>query len=165
MTLNEFNQLSKDEAIAELYGCCHCKAWAESLEKLRPFSALEKLFYAATETWKQATEVQILEAFSGHARIGDIEVLRSRYAGKATDEQGQVMHASEETLKELQQLNIEYEARYGFIFIVCATGKSAEQMLALLRERIDNGRAIELSKCAAAQSEITHLRLVKLFSQ
>ncbi|RYY04921.1 MAG: 2-oxo-4-hydroxy-4-carboxy-5-ureidoimidazoline decarboxylase [Gammaproteobacteria bacterium] len=165
MTLNEFNQLTVADAITELHACCHCTAWAETVEKLRPFTAIEKLLYAAKTLWQQATETHILEAFSGHARIGDIEVLRSRYAGKATAEQGQVMQASEEVLKELHQLNIEYESRYGFIFIVCATGKSAEDMLALLKARINNGRAIELLNGAAAQGEITQLRLKKLFAE
>jgi 2-oxo-4-hydroxy-4-carboxy-5-ureidoimidazoline decarboxylase len=164
MTLDEFNKLSVADAIAQLYSCCHCNAWAETVEKLRPFTDIEKLFYAAQTLWQQATEAQILEAFSGHARIGDIALLRSRYAGRATAEQGQVLEASEAVLQELHQLNIDYEARYGFIFIVCASGKSADEMLALLKARINNGRAIELLNGAAAQGEITRLRLQQLFN-
>lgn len=164
MTIDEFNQLSVAEAIAKLYECCHCQAWAETVEKLRPFTSIEKLFYAANTFWLQATEAHILEAFSGHARIGDIELLRSRYAGKATDEQGQVLNASEAVLQELYELNIAYEARYGFIFIVCASGKSAGEMLAILKARMDNGRAIELLNGAAAQGEILRLRMQKLFT-
>lgn len=164
MTLDEFNKLSVADAVAQLYSCCHCQAWAETVVKLRPFSDLDKLFYASHTLWQQATETHILEAFSGHARIGDIALLRSRYAGKATAEQGQVLNASEAVLQELHQLNLDYEARYGFIFIVCASGKSADEMLALLKARINNGRTIELLNGAAAQGEITHLRMQELFN-
>lgn len=162
MTLAEFNQLPEAEAFKQLYGCCHCQSWAQTLAEARPFMSRNGLFAAAELLWRQADEKQILEAFSGHARIGDIELLRSRYAGRATAEQGQVMQASDEVLRELQQLNIDYETRHGFIFIVCASGKSAEEMLALLKARIDNDRAIELMNGAAAQGAITKLRLLAL---
>ncbi|HSC66373.1 MAG TPA: 2-oxo-4-hydroxy-4-carboxy-5-ureidoimidazoline decarboxylase, partial [Cellvibrio sp.] len=107
-------------------------------------------------------EEQILEAFSGHAHIGDIELLRSRYAGRATHEQGQVLQASDAVVQELYQLNKKYEAQNGFIFIVCARGKSAEEMLGLLRSRINNPRAVELQNGAREQGEITRLRIAAL---
>ena len=163
MTLDEFNNLSSADAIMQLYSCCHCKKWSESVTQLRPFSTMDNLFATAQKVWLHADEAQILEAFSGHARIGDIELLRSRYAGRATDEQGQVLAATEETLQELQRLNIEYENRNGFIFIVCATGKSADEMLALLKSRINNDRSTELTNGAIEQGKITQLRLQKLF--
>ena len=164
MTLDEFNQLPVDTAVAQLYDCCHCNEWAETLANLRPFDDLQHLLSTAEIVWLQAGEAQILEAFSGHARIGDMALLRSSHPGHATAEQGQVGRASEALLQELHQLNIEYESRYGFIFIVCASGKSAEEMLALLKSRIDNGRSLELQNGAAAQGEINLLRLQKLFS-
>jgi 2-oxo-4-hydroxy-4-carboxy-5-ureidoimidazoline decarboxylase len=162
MTLEEFNQLAELSAVEQLYGCCHCKTWAEKMAALRPFESLDQLLRAANDLWRGADEDEILEAFSGHARIGDIELLRSRYAGRATREQGQVMNASEDVLQELHALNVEYEQRYGFIFIVCATGKSAEEMLLLLKARINNGRAIELINGAREQGAITRLRLQQL---
>lgn len=165
MTLEEFNQLSYVEAVVQLYACCHCKDWAECVTDARPFDSLEHLYRVADEQWRTADETQILEAFSGHARIGDIELLRSRYAGRAIQEQGQVMAASEATLRELYALNVEYEARYGFIFIVCASGKSADDMLMLLKARIDNGRAIELLNGAREQAGITRLRLQQLINE
>lgn len=163
MMLNEFNKLHVNDALKQLYDCCHCNEWAETLADLRPFANIEELLSTADIVWQQASEAQILEAFGGHARIGDIELLRSRYAGRATTEQGQVINASEATLQELHQLNIEYEARFGFIFIVCATGKSAEEMLALLKARINNERAVELNNGAIEQGKITQLRLKTLF--
>lgn len=165
MTLEEFNQLPYVEAVVQLYACCHCKNWAEGVAGARPFDSAEHLFRIADEQWRTADEAQILEAFSGHARIGDIELLRSRYAGRAAQEQGQVTVASEATLRELYALNIEYESRYGFIFIVCASGKSADEMLMLLKARIDNGRAIELINGAREQAGITRLRLQQLINQ
>ncbi|MDF3014149.1 MAG: uraD [Cellvibrio sp.] len=126
MTLSEFNALSKEDAIAALYGCCHCQSWAKHVAERRPFVSLEKLLTTANCFWTGVEEEQILEAFSGHARIGDIELLRSHYAGRATQEQGQVLQASEAVIQELHRLNKEYEEKHGFIFIVCASGKSAE---------------------------------------
>lgn len=162
MTLSEFNELPKDEAISALYACCHCQTWAKRVAERRPFLSFEKLLTTAKCFWSGAEDEQILEAFSGHARIGDIELLRSRYAGHATQEQGQVLSASEVVIRELYRLNREYEAKNGFIFIVCASGKSAEEMLALLRSRIDNPRAVEMQNGAREQGEITRLRIATL---
>jgi 2-oxo-4-hydroxy-4-carboxy-5-ureidoimidazoline decarboxylase len=128
----------------------------------RPFVSLEKLLTTANCFWTGVEEEQILEAFSGHARIGDIELLRSHYAGRATQEQGQVLQASEAVIQELHRLNKAYEEKNGFIFIVCASGKPAEEMLRLLRARIDNPRALELQNGAREQGEITRLRIAKL---
>jgi 2-oxo-4-hydroxy-4-carboxy-5-ureidoimidazoline decarboxylase len=162
MTLTEFNALPREAAIAALYGCCHCQSWAKHVAERRPFANLEKLLTTANCFWTGVEEKEILEAFSGHARIGDIELLRSRYAGRATQEQGQVLQASEAVIQGLYQLNKEYEAKNGFIFIVCASGKSAEEMLRLLQDRIDNPREVELQNGAREQGEITRLRLAKL---
>lgn len=162
MTLSEFNQLPSADAIAALYGCCHCQSWAKHVAERRPFGTLEKLLTTANCFWAGVEEVQILEAFSGHARIGDIELLRSRYAGRATQEQGQVLQASESVIQNLYRLNKEYEEKNGFIFIVCASGKAPEEMLRLLQDRIDNPREVELQNGAREQGEITHLRLVKM---
>ena len=162
MTLNEFNALPKADAIAALYGCCHCQSWAKHVAERRPFINREKLLTVAHCFWNGVEEEQILEAFSGHARIGDIELLRSRYAGRATQEQGQVLHANESVIRDLYRLNKEYEEKNGFIFIVCASGKSAEEMLRLLQDRMDNPRDVELQNGAREQGEITRLRLAKL---
>lgn len=162
MLLEEFNQLPAVDAVSALYGCCHCQTWAEAVSAARPFASIDDLQTRAQYVWQQASEAEILEAFSGHARIGDLDLLRSRYAGRATQEQGQVLQASEAVIQELYRLNIEYEQKNGFIFIVCASGKSAEEMLGLLKARIDNSRERELKNGAREQGEITRLRLAKL---
>ena len=162
MHLEEFNQLPAVDAVSALYGCCHCQTWAEAVSAARPFASVGDLQTRALQVWQQASEAEILEAFGGHARIGDVELLRSRYAGRATQEQGQVLQASEAVIQELYRLNVEYEQKNGFIFIVCASGKSAEEMLGLLKARIDNPREIELKNGAREQGEITRLRLARL---
>lgn len=162
MNLDEFNNLPAVDAVSVLYGCCHCQTWAEAVSARRPFVQPEDLFSAAEQVWQRANESEILEAFSGHARIGDIELLRSRYAGRAIQEQGQVLQADESVIQNLYRLNKEYEEKNGFIFIVCASGKSAEDMLRLLQDRINNPRALELQNGAREQGEITRLRLIKM---
>lgn len=162
MTLDEFNQQDEAVAITALYSCCHCASWAKALAAQRPFYSQEALLNAADKLWAGADEAQILEAFSGHARIGDIELLRSRYAGRASAEQGQVLAASEAVIQSLYDLNKAYEHNNGFIFIVCASGKSAEQMLSLLQARIANSREQELVNGAREQGAITRLRLLQL---
>ncbi len=162
MKLDEFNNLPAVDAVSALYGCCHCQTWAEAVSAARPFANVDELQARAQQVWQQASEAEILEAFGGHARIGDIELLRSRYAGRATQEQGQVLQASESVIQELYRLNIEYEQKNGFIFIVCASGKSAEEMLGLLEARVNNPREHELKNGAREQGEITRLRLAKL---
>ena len=95
--------------------------------------------------------------------IGDLDVLRDKYAVTASLEQGQVQQASDATLHGLADLNQLYECRFGFIFIVFATGKSAEAMLALLKQRLNNNRNLELETNALEQNKITLLRLSRLF--
>ena len=108
----------------------------------------------------------ILEAFEHHPRIGaDIEALRKKFAATASlseSEQASVVHASEQTLVALRDGNREYEQRYGHIFIVCATGKSAEEMLEFLHARMDNEPENELRIAAAEQAKITQIRLEKI---
>ncbi len=162
MTLSEFNALPAADAIAALYGCCHCQSWAKQVAERRPFINREKLLTTAHCFWNGVEEEQILEAFSGHARIGDIDLLRSRYAGLATQEQGQVLLASETVIQDLYRLNKEYETKNGFIFIVCASGKSPGEMLRLLQARIENPRALELQNGAREQGEIIRLRIATL---
>ncbi|MCM2680217.1 2-oxo-4-hydroxy-4-carboxy-5-ureidoimidazoline decarboxylase [Echinimonas agarilytica] len=163
MTLDSFNALTHADAKHQLLGCCHCQQWATALANMRPFESLEQLLQLADQLWLQANEAQILEAFSGHARIGDIELLRSKYAGRATGEQGQVLAASDDVLNELQRLNDLYFEKNQFIFIVCASGKPAHVMLELLQQRIHNCRDTELQNGAVQQGYITRLRLQQLF--
>ncbi|MDA8879727.1 hypothetical protein N9I26_01275 [Pseudomonadales bacterium] len=106
-----------------------------------------------------------LRLSGGHPQIGDMDALRNKYAVSANREQGQITDADEVTLTELAELNQQYLADHGFIFIVCATGKSALEMLGLLKSRIDNTREQEIENAAREQGEITLLRIEKLLRQ
>lgn len=131
----------------------------------RPFRSVEALLQSADEVWWNLSEHDWKEAFTHHPRIGDIESLKNKFvdtARWAEGEQASVRGASEAIMRALADANREYEQRFGFIFIVCATGKTAEGMLALLRSRLNNSPATELSVAAGEQAKITRLRLLKL---
>ncbi|KGE03677.1 2-oxo-4-hydroxy-4-carboxy-5-ureidoimidazoline decarboxylase [Pseudohaliea rubra] len=158
MTLHEFNAAPVEDARRLLVHACHCTPWVEAMLAERPFADREALYRAAARHWQRMNEAAMLEAFLGHARIGDLAALRDRFA-PAAKEQGQVAEAEEPVLAELLSLNRAYEARHGFMFIVCASGKSAAAMRDLLRERLPNDRATELANAAREQAAITRLRL------
>lgn len=159
--LIDLNNAPQDRALEQLYGCCHCRRWAQDMAVARPFRSLSSVLALAAQLWESATEEEVLEAFSGHARIGDLDKLRDRFSGPTRDEQGQVLESKESVLQDLHRLNKEYENRHGFIFIVCAKGKSAEFMLGKLRDRIDNSRSEELYNGALEQAKITRIRLLQ----
>jgi 2-oxo-4-hydroxy-4-carboxy-5-ureidoimidazoline decarboxylase len=163
MTLPAFNSMSADSALTRLLGCCHSRAWATRLLAKRPFKSVQAMTELASEVWFSVNEAAWLEAFAAHPKIGDLDVLRDKYAVTASLEQGQVQQASDSTLHGLADLNQLYERRFGFIFIVFATGKSAEAMLALLKQRLNNSRDLELETNALDQNKITLLRLKRLF--
>lgn len=158
--------MSPEEAHEALTRCCGAERWVRGMLERRPFGDAGALMRAADEVWASMEEADLLEAFAHHPRIGaDMDELKRRFASTsawASGEQAAARGASEETLRALRDGNLAYEARFGFIFIVCATGKSAEEMLALLRARIDNDRADELRVAAGEQARITRIRLAKL---
>lgn len=160
-----FNGLAAADARTELIGCCQCGRWAETVAAARPYNDLLQLMSLSRDAWAKSTESEILEAFKGHPQIGDLQALRNKYKDTATAEQGQISEANESTLLRLRDQNIAYREKFGFIFIVCATGKSAQEMLELLEARINNSRATELVNGAAEQMKITEIRLNNLLSK
>ncbi|MES2603772.1 MAG: 2-oxo-4-hydroxy-4-carboxy-5-ureidoimidazoline decarboxylase [Pseudomonadota bacterium] len=162
MLLREFNKMPKAEALDHMIGCCHSHRWALAMLRARPFIDFPHMLDSAQDIWAQMEESDYLEAFKGHARIGDMQKLRDKFS-RAHAEQGQLAQASEKVIQVLFELNQYYEARHGFIFIVCATGKSAGEMLTLLQGRLPQSRAVELRNAAAEQSKITAIRLRALF--
>jgi len=132
----------------------------------RPFESTPALFEAAREVWKSLDREDYLEAFAHHPRIGEsLSELAKRFArtaSMAAREQAKVAQADHETLSALRDLNARYFERFGYIFIVCATGKSASELLELLRARLDNDDARELAIAAEEQAKITELRLAQL---
>jgi len=160
------NQLDRASAERALASCCASRNWVAKMLERRPFAATEAVFVAAAEVWASLGRDDFLEAFAGHPKIGDnLATLRKRFAntaGWSSEEQAGVTSASDAVLQDLQQSNIEYHERFGYIFIVCATGKSAEEMLALLHARLLHDPDHELVVAAAEQAKITRLRLEKL---
>jgi 2-oxo-4-hydroxy-4-carboxy-5-ureidoimidazoline decarboxylase len=151
--IQRINSWTPEIARQKFLQCCGSRRWADEMTAARPFASWEALEETASATWKGSTRDDILEAFSAHAKIGD---------HRGNDEQAGVRGASETTLEVLAQLNREYEARFGFIYIVCASGKSAEEMLALLRRRLPNDPEQEIAIAAEEQRLITQLRLRQL---
>jgi 2-oxo-4-hydroxy-4-carboxy-5-ureidoimidazoline decarboxylase len=167
MTLHELNILPPDQLKQELYKCCGSKTWVEKMLPFFPADDMAELLYDAEDQWYECSPADWLEAFTQHPRIGDLESLKEKYfttAGLAIGEQHGVTKASQQTLEALAKGNEEYEKKFGFIFIVCATGKSAEEMLQLLQQRLPNSREEEIKIAMDEQNKITQIRLQKLLS-
>jgi 2-oxo-4-hydroxy-4-carboxy-5-ureidoimidazoline decarboxylase len=167
MELAQLNALPPDALRAEFLRCCGCARWVEGMLRRRPFADKGALTAAADEEWALTGVDDRLEAFAHHPKIGGKDALRAKFAATADwakGEQSGAAAADEQTLDALDRGNADYEARFGFIFIVCATGKSAAEMLAILRARLPNAREAELKTASAEQAKITKLRLEKLIA-
>jgi 2-oxo-4-hydroxy-4-carboxy-5-ureidoimidazoline decarboxylase len=164
MNLDVVNSLSLPDARAAFLRCCGSSRWAEQMASRCPFATASDVLSAAREIWQGLEPNDWLEAFAAHPRIGDLETLRTKYGSSAEParEQAGVAGAPEEVLHALAHGNRAYEARFGYIFIVCATGKSAAEMLALLQQRLGNDPEQELLLAAAEQEKIMLLRLRKV---
>lgn len=165
MTIAELNQLDANVLREEFTKCCGASAWTNGMILRRPFATKDALLKAADEVWNETNENDWLEAFLHHPKIGDLKSLEKKFATTsklAGSEQASVNSASQDVLEALAKGNAAYENKFGFIFIVCATGKSASEMLELLNTRIHNDKQTELKIAAAEQHKITHLRLQKL---
>lgn len=165
MTLDQLNRLDDAPARTALERCCGARRWVESVCAGRPYRDRGALVAAAEHAFAALERADWLEAFAHHPRIGDPASLRAKYASTAAwagEEQRGAAAASEDALAALAEDNRAYEERFGYIFIVCATGKSADQMLALLRARMPNPPEYEIGTAAEEQMKITRLRLEKL---
>lgn len=169
MRLSDLNTLSGTDAEEALLRCCGSHRWAERMTQIRPFQDDQQLHHQAEQIWWNLSRVDWLEAFSHHPRIGgDVESLRKKFAstaGWAGNEQSGVRAASEETLQALSHGNTEYEAKFGHVFLICATGKSADEMLSALHKRMLNDAETELRIAAGEQAKITAIRLDKLLRE
>jgi 2-oxo-4-hydroxy-4-carboxy-5-ureidoimidazoline decarboxylase len=168
MTLDELNRLPAGEARPALERCCGARAWAAEMCERRPYESRAQLLATAERIWRSLAPSDWREAFTRHPRIGDVASLRRRFAATAAwaaSEQSGATSASEATLAELAAGNRAYEEKFGYIFIVCATGKSADEMLRLLEERIPNDPEREIANAAEEQMKITRIRLEKLLDE
>jgi hydroxyisourate hydrolase len=170
MTLAELNGLGDAAAVSELLRCCGSTRWAHEMAGARPFASVDAMTAAADTISAGLDRADWLEAFSAHPQIGSSGSGRSSGSSGSSAssgdwsaaEQAGAASASSDVLARLSEANREYEARFGYIFIVCATGKSAQEMLRLLEGRLDNDPLIEIRIAANEQRKITHLRIAKL---
>lgn len=165
MTLDALNRAPRAAAATAFERCCGARVWVERMCEARPFADHAALFAAAERSAAALARADWLEAFAHHPRIGDRAALRERFASTAAwvgEEQRGAARASGETLAALVAANRAYEEKFGYIFVVCATGKSADEMLVLLEARLANDAAGELRVAAGEQMKIARLRLEKL---
>lgn len=160
MNLLAFNNLPEETAKRELFACCGSQKWVDGMMKHFPFVSEEKLVDLSAKIWyDDCTEADWRESFTHHPKIGDVKSLTEKFAGK---EQAGVAVASAETIDALAKANADYDSKNGFIFIVCATGKSADEMLALLNDRLQNTPEEELHIAMGEQQKISIIRFRKM---
>ena len=164
MTLAEFNALLPTQAESTLMDCCGSSRWAASVAAQRPYADREALNKAADSLWWKLGRADWLEAFSHHPQIGDKPASGSDSRKWAEGEQSGARAATEDVKARLARANRAYFEKFGYIYIVCATGKTAEGMLAILNQRLQNDEAGELSVAAEQQRLITRIRLDKLLA-
>jgi OHCU decarboxylase len=165
LTLPELDALPASDAEPLLESCCGSRAWVRGMLARRPFGDVDALLRAAHDVWWSLGPDDWREAFAHHPRVGERDARipqRERSQTWSAEEQRAAARAHADDLHALGDANREYERRFGYIFIVFATGKSAPDMLALLRERLPNDPDTELRTAAGEQEKITRLRLLKL---
>ncbi len=164
--LARWNRLPVNDAESEILSCCGSRAWAMGLATRRPLANEADLLAASDETWHSLGEPDWLEAFRSHPRIGEsVAPASAHFAHWAVQEQRKVAEADDAVKIALAEGNREYERRFQHIFIVCATGKSASEILAILHRRLDNDAVTELREAAEQQRLITQIRLKKWLDQ
>ena len=161
--LAAWNAAERPAALEAMLACCGAHRWAEAMIGLRPINSVSELSEAADRVWSTMKETDWMEAFACHPRIGERKAARAsaRSAAWSRQEQSSANSAREQILAELAKGNAQYEARYGFTYIVCATGKSAWEMLSILKRRLLSDRATELREAAEQQRQVMQIRLGK----
>lgn len=166
--LARWNALPDMEATEEVLPCCGAMRWAQELVRLRPFGSDADLFQASDQLWQDLEPGDWDEAFRSHPRIGERKAPEAATRQSATwsrQEQNGVDAENADVVTELACANVEYEARFGRVFLVCATGKSAAEMVELLKRRLENDPEAELLEAQKQQRQITQLRLRKWLGQ
>jgi len=161
--LAAWNAATAAEALDAMLACCGARRWAEAMVASRPISGVAELSATADRLWSTMDEKDWLQAFACHPRIGERKAAQAmpQSAAWSRQEQDSVSDAEAGVLAQLAEANARYEDRFGFTYIVCATGKSAAQMLAILLRRLDSSRESELREAAGQQRQIMQIRLGK----
>jgi len=174
MNIDQLNRLSEADATAAFEQCCGAAQWVERMVYSRPFESLAEVIETSDTIWEECDVDDYEEAFTHHPKIGDVDSLAKKHANTnpgsspglrwAAGEQKGVESADRAVIEKLAEGNTAYEEKFGHIFIVCATGKSAAEMLALLEARMPNDPKDEIHIAAGEQNKITRLRLKKLLA-
>jgi OHCU decarboxylase len=161
--LAAWNAADESAALEAMMACCGARRWAAAMVALRPIQSLEKLSSIADAIWSTMEVPDWMEAFLCHPRIGERTAPHAKAKSEEWSkmEQSSAAAANAGVLDRLAEGNADYEERFGFTYIVCATGKSADEMLAILEQRIANDRETELREAAEQQRQITQIRLRK----
>jgi 2-oxo-4-hydroxy-4-carboxy-5-ureidoimidazoline decarboxylase len=161
--LSAWNEASTEDAQDAMIACCGARRWAEGMVKVRPVASVAELSAAADRIWSLMEEADWMEAFACHPRIGGRKAAHATKKSTAwsRQEQASAKSAVNQVLTQLAAGNELYEQRFGFTYIVCATGKSAEEMLTILNRRLASDRDTELREAAEQQRQITQIRLGK----
>jgi len=166
MNFKEFNNLSEQEVINALEKCCVSQSWVSGMKKNIPFDSPDELIKDAANCWyDNCTENDWKKAFEGHPKIGDLKSLKQKFAPTkdwANKEQINVGDANDKILEALSKLNDAYLSKFGYIFIVSATGKSAKEIVDIIQIRLLNSKEDELNIAKGEQHKITVIRLAKL---
>jgi OHCU decarboxylase len=161
--LAAWNEAAESSALRAMLACCAARRWAQAMVDLRPHRDLKSLRLTADKVWSAMEEPDWMEAFAAHPRIGERKPgpARSTDAAWSRQEQSSAAAAPERVLAQLAEGNALYEQRFGFTYIVCATAKSAGEMLAILQRRLTSDREAELREAAEQQRRIMQIRLGK----
>ena len=160
LSISELDAMSEQDVAAVFRECCGASRWVDGMTDRRPFRSRNAVLAAADEEWSKCSEKDWLEAFSHHPRIGDRTA-----TGSAATEQSGAHSAAALVQDEMRRMNQAYEEKFGHIYIVSATGKSADEMLEIARQRMSNDGATELRIAAEEQRKIMHIRLRKLLGE
>jgi OHCU decarboxylase len=166
--LAQLNDAPREEGFAALLACCGSLSWAQRMAAARPFVDVASLLATADRIWWELRPADWLEAFASHPRIGERKAATpqsSQAAAWSAQEQAGTQTSADEIRAALAEANRAYEERFGYIYIVCATGKSSEEMLALCQQRLNNDYETELQIAAEEQRKITEIRLRKLIGE
>lgn len=160
--LEAWNNADEQTAKNSMLACCGAHRWAAAMVALRPIASVPELSEAADQVCSTMAEVDWLEAFASHPRIGECKASSGSGAPAWSEqEQAGTQSAAQNAMRELAEGNVAYEQRFGFTYVVCATGKTADEMLAILNRRLSNDRMAELREAAEQQRQIMQIRLGK----
>ena len=168
ISVGELDEMSQSSAAEMFANCCGSSRWVSEMIAARPFGSRDDVFSAADRIWSSLSASDWVEAFEYHPRIGErasAVAQGPRGAEWSSREQADIETAGDDVRRALAAVNQEYEQRFGYIYIVCATGKTPEEMLALARKRLRNAAAAEVRVAAEEQRKITRIRLEKLLEE